>query len=82
MKHNPVGIVSHEHADNNAAGEGHFANVRVEGEVVAERPYALRQAELRPWKKFSIRSHGVDGVQGRGAVLLTAASLQKAGELG
>lgn len=50
MKHNPVGIVSREHADNNAAGEGHFANVRVEGEVVAERPYALRQAELRPWK--------------------------------
>lgn len=50
MKHNPVGVVSNKHADNDAAREGSLVEVRVESEVVAERPYALRQPELRPWK--------------------------------
>lgn len=50
MKHKPVGVVSHKHVDNNEACEGHVANVRVQGEVVAEWLYALRQSVLRPWK--------------------------------
>lgn len=50
VEHNAVGVVSHKHADDDAAREGRLGEVRVEGEVVAERPYALRQPEVRPWK--------------------------------
>lgn len=76
VKHNPVGVVSHKHADDDAAREGGLGEVRVEGEVVAERPHALRQPEVSPWKQFSVSGHRVDGLQGRSGVLLTAASLQ------
>lgn len=82
VKHNPVGVVSNKHADDDTARESSLGEVRVEGEVVAERPYALRQPEMRPWKQFSVSGHRVDGLQGRSVVLLTAASLQKGEGLG
>lgn len=77
MQDNALGVVKHRHADHSAAGEGHVVEVRVQGEVVAERMYALRQPELCPWKRFATRGHGVDWLEGSGAVVLTTTRLQR-----
>lgn len=50
MQDNAVGVVMHRHIDNGAASEGHVVEVWGQGEVIAERMYALRQPELGPWK--------------------------------
>lgn len=60
--------MKHKHADNSVASEGHVAEVRVQGEVIAERLYPMRQSELGPWKKFAICGHRVDWLEGSGLV--------------
>lgn len=57
MQDNALGVVKHRHGDNSAAGEIHIVEVRVEGEVIVERTYAVRQPELCPWKQFPICRH-------------------------
>lgn len=54
MEYNAVCAVKYRHADNSSAREGHFVEVGVQGEVIAERFYALRESELCPWKQFTI----------------------------
>lgn len=70
MQNNATGVVAHTHGDNSATSEGHVEEVRVQGEVIAERLYAMGQPELGPWKKFTVCGHGVDGLEGSGLVLL------------
>lgn len=79
MKDDALGVVKHRHVDNSAAGEGHFVEVRVQGEVIAERTYAMRQPELRPRKQFASCGLRVDWLEGSGLVLLPTTCLQKNG---
>ena len=72
-----LGAVEHRHADDGAAGEGHVVEVGVQGEVIAERMYALRQPVLCPWERFAARGQGVDWLEGSGAVVLTTTRLQR-----
>lgn len=75
MQDNEPCAVEHRHGDHSAASEGHFVEVRVQGEVIAERMYATRQPELRPWKPFAICGVRVDWLQGSGLVLLLTTRL-------
>lgn len=65
VQDNALGVVKHKHVDNSAAGEDHIVQVRVQGEVIAERTYAMRQPEQCPGKEFTICGHGVDWLKGR-----------------
>lgn len=82
MQDNALGVVKHNHVDNSVAGEVHVVEVRVQGEVIAERTYALRQSELCPRERFTIGGQGVDRLKGSGFVCLAATRLQKDGESG
>lgn len=77
MEYNAVCAVKYRHADNSSAREGHFVEVRVQGEVIAERFYALRESELCPWKQFIICGDGVDWLNGIGLVWLMTTCLQR-----
>jgi len=81
VQNDELGVVKHRHADDGAAGEGHVVEVRVEGEVIAQRMYAARQPELRPWKRFTARGHRVHLLGGSGLVGPWTACLQKDGGL-
>lgn len=74
--------MKHKHVDDSEAGEGHTVEVRVQGQVIAERLYAMRQPELCPWKKFTVCGHRVDWLEGSGLVWLLTTHLQKDGGLG
>ena len=82
MQDNAFGVVKHSYVDNSVASEGHVVEVRVQGEVIAERTYAVRQPELGPWKQFAICGHRVDCLYGNSLVWLTTTCLQKDGGLG
>lgn len=77
MQDDALGVVKHNHVDNSFAGEGHAVEVRVQGEVIAERMYALRQSELCPRERFTIGGYRVDRLKGSGFVHLTTTRLQK-----
>ena len=55
-----LGVVLHRHVDDGVAGEGHVLKVRVQGDLIAQRMYALRQPVAVPWKRFATRRRGVD----------------------
>lgn len=73
--------MKHKHVDNSEAGEGHIVEVRVQGEVIAERLYAMRQPELCPWKKFAVCGHRVDWFEGSCLVRFLTTHLHKDGGL-
>lgn len=64
MKDNDLGFVEDSHVDDGVPSEGHWVKVRADGEVVADRMYAVRQPILGPRKQFSIGGHRVDRLQG------------------
>lgn len=81
MQNNALGVVKHRHVDNSATSENHIFEVRVQGEVIADRTYAVRQLKFLPWKQFTICGQRVDWLQGSCVFCLRTTCLQKDGGL-
>lgn len=43
VQDNALCAVKYRHADNSLSSEGHLVKVRAQGELIADRTYALRQ---------------------------------------
>lgn len=54
VQDNALGVVKYKHVDDSAAAESHGAQIRAQGEIIAERTYATRELVLCPREEFII----------------------------
>lgn len=54
VQDNALGVVKYKHVDDSVAAESHGAQIRAQGEIIAERTYATRELVLCPREEFII----------------------------